>query len=110
MTILAPSWAAFRAIALPMPREAPVMKTVRPANFLWKQIVTVTCDFLSPLRGMKVHISGPYRTANIYAKKAFRVTDPEASNPISPLRESRSVGYVPGVDHCWGNLNYSVLS
>lgn len=32
--ILAPSRAAFNAIALPIPREAPVMKIVRPASFL----------------------------------------------------------------------------
>lgn len=34
MTILAPSFAAFKAIALPMPRLAPVIKTVHPASFL----------------------------------------------------------------------------
>lgn len=32
--ILAPSRAAFSAIAFPIPLEAPVMKIVRPANFL----------------------------------------------------------------------------
>lgn len=34
ITTLAPSFAAFSAIALPIPREAPVMNSVRPANFL----------------------------------------------------------------------------
>lgn len=34
MTMLAPSLAAFRAMALPMPRLPPVMKSVQPANFL----------------------------------------------------------------------------
>lgn len=33
-TTLAPSRATLRAIALPMPRDAPVMKNVRPASFL----------------------------------------------------------------------------
>jgi len=32
--ILAPSRAAFNAIALPIPREAPVINIVRPASFL----------------------------------------------------------------------------
>lgn len=32
--ILAPSRAAFKAIALPMPRDAPVIKMVFPANLL----------------------------------------------------------------------------
>lgn len=36
ITKLAPSLAALRAIALPMPRLAPVMKIVFPANFLIK--------------------------------------------------------------------------
>lgn len=34
MTILAPSLAALRAIALPIPRLAPVMNRVQPASFL----------------------------------------------------------------------------
>lgn len=34
ITIFAPSLAAFSAIAFPIPREAPVMNKVRPANFL----------------------------------------------------------------------------
>lgn len=34
MMTLAPSLAAFRAMALPMPRLPPVTKSVRPANFL----------------------------------------------------------------------------
>lgn len=34
ITILAPSLAALRAIALPIPRLAPVINNVRPANFL----------------------------------------------------------------------------
>ena len=34
MTTLAPSLAAFRAMALPIPLLPPVMKIVRPANFL----------------------------------------------------------------------------
>lgn len=34
MTIFAPSFAAFNAIALPMPRLAPVIKSVHPASFL----------------------------------------------------------------------------
>lgn len=34
-TILAPSRAALKAIAFPIPREAPVMSNVRPANFLF---------------------------------------------------------------------------
>jgi len=33
-TTLAPSRAAFRAMALPMPLLAPVMNRVRPANLL----------------------------------------------------------------------------
>ena len=33
-TTLAPSLATLRAMALPMPRLAPVIKTVSPANFL----------------------------------------------------------------------------
>lgn len=36
-TTLAPSLAALRAIAFPMPREAPVINNVRPANFLNKR-------------------------------------------------------------------------
>jgi len=39
MTTLAPSLAAFRAIAFPMPRLAPVIKTVFPANLLKGQPV-----------------------------------------------------------------------
>lgn len=34
MMMLAPSLAAFNAMALPIPRLAPVIKRVRPANFL----------------------------------------------------------------------------
>lgn len=34
ITILAPSLAAFKAIALPIPRLPPVMNNVRPSNFL----------------------------------------------------------------------------
>lgn len=34
MMMLAPSLAAFRAMALPIPRLPPVMKSVQPANFL----------------------------------------------------------------------------
>lgn len=34
ITILAPSLAAFTAIALPIPRLPPVMNTVSPDNFL----------------------------------------------------------------------------
>ncbi|TNN79418.1 Transcription factor RelB [Liparis tanakae] len=34
MTTLAPSLAAFSAMALPIPRLAPVMKSVQPASFL----------------------------------------------------------------------------
>lgn len=37
ITTLAPSLAAFKAIALPIPRDAPVINSVRPANFLNKQ-------------------------------------------------------------------------
>ena len=36
ITILAPSWAAFKAIHLPMPRLAPVIKSVQPASLLKK--------------------------------------------------------------------------
>jgi len=32
--MFAPSLAAFRAMALPIPRLAPVMKSVQPASFL----------------------------------------------------------------------------
>lgn len=39
ITIFAPSRAAFKAIALPIPRDAPVMKSVRPANFLSIKII-----------------------------------------------------------------------
>lgn len=39
ITTLAPSFAAFSAIALPIPRDAPVMKSVRPANFLILTII-----------------------------------------------------------------------
>lgn len=39
MIMLAPSLAAFRAMALPMPLLAPVMKMVFPANNLQKQYV-----------------------------------------------------------------------
>lgn len=35
MTIFAPSFAAFKAIDFPIPLEAPVMKIVRPASFLY---------------------------------------------------------------------------
>jgi len=34
ITMFAPSLAAFRAILFPIPLEAPVIKIVRPANFL----------------------------------------------------------------------------
>lgn len=34
ITIFAPSFAAFNAILFPIPLEAPVIKIVRPANFL----------------------------------------------------------------------------
>lgn len=34
ITIFAPSFAAFNAILFPIPREAPVIKIVRPASFL----------------------------------------------------------------------------
>lgn len=37
ITIFAPSRAAFSAIAFPMPRDAPVIKIVRPANFLFQK-------------------------------------------------------------------------
>ena len=36
MTMLAPSWAHRKAIASPIPRLAPVMNTVLPANVLHK--------------------------------------------------------------------------
>lgn len=38
-TTLAPSLATFRAIALPMPRLAPVIKTVLPASFLKTKVL-----------------------------------------------------------------------
>lgn len=45
--MFAPSRAAFNAIALPIPREAPVMKIVRPANFLPnKKKEILTCDLI----------------------------------------------------------------
>ena len=34
MTMLAPSWAALRAMAFPMPLLAPVTNSVQPANLL----------------------------------------------------------------------------
>lgn len=37
--MLAPSFAAFKAIALPIPRLPPVMNNVRPSNFLNDQHV-----------------------------------------------------------------------
>lgn len=37
MTMLAPSLAAFRAMLLPIPLEAPVMKIVHPASFLFDE-------------------------------------------------------------------------
>lgn len=37
ITIFAPSLAAFKAIALPIPRLAPVIKIVFPASFLYKK-------------------------------------------------------------------------
>lgn len=51
MTMFAPSLAAFKAIALPMPRLAPVMKTVHPANFLQQN----KCGLI---RNLKVSIYG----------------------------------------------------
>lgn len=49
--MLAPSAAAFNAIAKPIPREAPVIKSVFPANFLkniyqilnWKTHLNYLC-------------------------------------------------------------------
>jgi len=41
ITIFAPSFAAFRAILFPIPLEAPVIKIVRPANFLYFQILVI---------------------------------------------------------------------
>lgn len=46
ITTLAPSRAALRAMAFPMPRLAPVMKSVQPASFLWGDSSSVTSSLL----------------------------------------------------------------
>lgn len=54
MTILAPSFAAFNAMALPIPRLAPVMKMVFPASFL--QFSAPLVDIFLRRQGINVHL------------------------------------------------------
>ena len=61
MTMFAPSWAALKAIAFPIPRLAPVMNSVQPASLLQKKLsVGTILSFEHSLVHSKSELSSTY--------------------------------------------------